>query len=249
MPRDQIITTRSPEFMAYERKNPYYGWNETPKGPKQHIGKVLLFREWKDQPCFVVGGGPSLRGFDFERLNGKGRIIAVNKSFLAVPFADIMFAMDTDFYAWLVDGDLGTGPKAAFQEFKGIKIWLDNHNYNFKHKDIFFVHRSRIPEMARSWEKGIFTGNNSGVGALMLAVALGCNPIYLLGYDASHSGGRSHFHSGYKDRPQRPAVARAFAKHFEKVAKQIKFNGFKVINMNSRSNIRCFPFGKIEDVL
>ena len=174
-------------------------------------------------------------------------ILAINKAFLSVPFADMLFAMDTDFYSWLVDGKLGAAAQSAFAKFEGLKVWVDNSNFHFKHKEILFVKRSRIPELTKNLEKGIFVGNNSGVGALMLAAALGCNPIYLLGYDMNHRGKQSHFHSGYP-RIQREGTVKSFIKHFGKVSGQLKANGFKVVNLNKRSGLRAFPFGDIDDI-
>jgi hypothetical protein len=50
---------------------------------------------WDDRPLAIVGGGPSLKGFDFDRLRIPGiRVIAVNETIWDVPFADALFSLD-----------------------------------------------------------------------------------------------------------------------------------------------------------
>mgnify|MGYP002682074433 CR=1 FL=1 len=78
---------------------------------------------WKGQRCFIVGGGPSLKGFDFGRLRGE-RVIAINRAFEACPTADIMFAMDPRLYDWITSGQLGDEARARFDSFAGIKAWM-----------------------------------------------------------------------------------------------------------------------------
>jgi hypothetical protein len=54
--------------------------------------------EWAGDACFIIGGGASLKDFDFERLRGKGRIIVINRAYEHVPFADIHFFIDNRYY-------------------------------------------------------------------------------------------------------------------------------------------------------
>ena len=67
--------------------------------PGSRSWEILPDGSWSGRRCFIVGGGPSLKGFDFERLRGE-RVIAINKAFYDVPFADIVFAMDSPFLIW-----------------------------------------------------------------------------------------------------------------------------------------------------
>ena len=100
------ITTRSPEYQELERKQPFYHWKEQPRGTKKPLWNFLKAGAWADEPCFLIGGGPSLQGFDFAQLEGKGRIIAVNRSFHYVPFADMMVAMGFAFPCPAMSGAL-----------------------------------------------------------------------------------------------------------------------------------------------
>ena len=50
-------------------------------------------REWPGETVFIIGGGPSVLGADLEALRGR-RVIVINSSVYAVPWADILFFGD-----------------------------------------------------------------------------------------------------------------------------------------------------------
>jgi hypothetical protein len=50
-------------------------------------------REWPGETVFIVGGGPSVLGQDLEALRGR-RVIAINSSVFALPWADILYFGD-----------------------------------------------------------------------------------------------------------------------------------------------------------
>lgn len=247
-----MITTGDKAVRAILRRGMDPGFFKYPKGSKKPLFSILKGGEWHNQQCFVIGGGPSLIGFDFKRLKGKGRIIVCNKGFLDIPFADMMIAMDLDLYKWLHSKTLGRRPGDGiealkkFNQFEGLKVWIEAGNNRMD--GIYYVHSFRMPAVTRRFTQGIYTGNNTGVGALMAAVTLGANPIYLLGIDGKHKGRRSHYHSGYP-RPQMPKTAQSFVHHFEYVAGPIKKAGIRVVNLNPDSGVRCFPFSTLEKVL
>ena len=39
--------------------------------PQQSLQRLLEDGAWAGRRCFIVGGGPSLKGFDFRRLKGE----------------------------------------------------------------------------------------------------------------------------------------------------------------------------------
>ena len=49
--------------------------------------------EWPGETVFIIGGGPSVLGQDLERLRGR-RVIVINSSVYAAPWADILFFGD-----------------------------------------------------------------------------------------------------------------------------------------------------------
>lgn len=209
------------------------------------LSDIMPDMAWKGERCFVVGGGPSLIEFDWELLRNAGRIIAVNRAIEKVPWADMMFSMDSRLYQWYHERSLEMRPEAveAYRRFKGLKVWLDSHCYTF-HPDIHMVRFLGKSGMSLSLQRGIYSGGNSGYSGMMLAVAMGCNPIILLGFDMGHDHGKSHFHDGYPLRSCNP-LTRTWIQGFNDAAPRLKDAGIQVINANPYSNIRCFPFGNI----
>lgn len=239
------ITTRDPEVIRYidQHHRRKYGY---PKGDQKPLWKRIKAQAWHGQRAFIIGGGPSLIGFDFSRLENQGKIVVVNRAYLDLPFADLMVALDPNLYMWIHDGTLGKEALKRFQEFQGLKVWLGGESHNMK--GVYFVYRIRYAELAKNLAHGVHSGNNSGVGALMLTATLGCSPIYLLGFDARHQGRKAHYHSGYPNIQHR-STAKSFARYFAPTAKILKKHGVRVFNCNNKSNIRCFPFCDIEKVL
>lgn len=214
-------------------------------GSKKHISTILADGAWAGHRCFIMGGGPSLRGFDFSQLKGE-KIIVINRAFEVCPFADIMFSMDNRFYNWLVRGQL-PGSLEKFMAFKGLKVWLEVSNNSYHH-GIYYVVGLPTDGIPYSLKAGIYHGNHSGYGALQLALVLGAGPIYLLGYDMKHQGTATHFHSGYPSR-QGAHTLFSFKSGLERLAPMIRKAGRKVINLNPDSALRCFEFGNIKEIL
>jgi len=210
--------------------------------PHNPASAVIPDGAWRDEPCFVVAGGPSLTGFDFERLRGHGKVIAINRAFEFIPWADILFFMDNKFYKMCHEGER----YAKWLEFKGRKVFLDLMGR--KYDDCYHVRSLGRVGMSRSLTSGLYHGNNSGVGALNLALVLRANPIYLMGYDMRFEGGRSHFHGGYGPRASEQTV-RGFVRDFERMAKFMKEERKTIWNLNPRSGLRIFRFSTIDEVL
>jgi hypothetical protein len=90
---------------------------------------------------------------------------------------------------------------------------------------------------------GIYKGNNSGCGALMLAVALGCTKIGLLGYDFKvQEDGKTHCHSGYRDTTINKFQGRLdnFRGCMEEIGPLISELNVLVYNLNPDSALQCF---------
>ena len=66
-------------------------------------------REWPGETVFIVGGGPSVLGQDLEALRGR-RVIAINSSAQAVPWADFLYFGD---WRWWHDN------RAVVDQFAG----------------------------------------------------------------------------------------------------------------------------------
>jgi hypothetical protein len=230
------------------------------KGKVKYINEVLPTGSWKDRRCFIICGGPSLENFNFDQLNGE-LVLGVNKAFEVSP--TINYAMDMKFHDYLysppADDKEGKRLSEAWKNYGGIKVFLQlAPKIPFK-SDIVVVKRINAKCVSQDLNKGIYAGSNSGFGALMIAIALGANPIYLLGLDLkvrkSHDGkaenAKTHWHKGYP-RQSVGVLLRKLKRYkilFEEFASTIEGIGVKVVNLGPDSELKCFPDGKLSDVL
>jgi hypothetical protein len=206
--------------------------------PDQDLRNVIPDGAWDGRRCFIVGGGPSLKGFDWSLLKGE-LTIAVNRSF---EYFDptILFSADPRFWRWCWDGSLGAKTTALFNKFKGTKVGVDN--------TLVFPASVKTVKGAAQWgwslADGIATGGNSGYAALNLAVCLQADPIYLLGFDMEGKDGeQAWFHDGYPTKNSGRVYAE-YAEVFSMRAQSLKERGVRVVNLNPASKLDCFEFGE-----
>jgi len=155
---------------------------------------------------FIVGGGTSLKGFDFQRLKDVNTIVT-NCAIFDVPEANYFITVDYTFISKvrsrLVD----------FHRLNVSKIFVANlghpdlaeakgavHDircglvYDLCDYDIII--KSRYQEGIGTTFREFKTGDNSGFCALQLAVLLGYTNIYLLGIDLVVTR-NTHYHNEY----------------------------------------------------
>lgn len=158
---------------------------------------------------FVVGGGASLKGFDFDRLANEDTI-AVNKAMFSLP-ATYFITMDYTFLR-----------KVNIQEFrksKASKVFIANLEPTYMEEaegkivdtrfslvyalnDFDLVVKSRQSGGIGTTFRDFRSGKNSGFCGLQLAVLLRYEEIYLLGMDLN-APGATHYHGGYGEAKER----------------------------------------------
>lgn len=201
-------------------------------------GTVSL-TQWKNKVVFLIGGGPSLKRFDFNRLLGKGIVVAINDAFLRIPWADALYSEDKVWFSTRSESIRG---------FLGKKFFAIQPQL---FKDPFpctLLERSRNIRLSDDPGK-INIGGNSGYGALNLAYLSGCREIVLLGYDLKPTNGSgTHWHEGYSWFNKRNEVSyyARWAKQFEDTLPQLEKKGVKVFNTNYDSAVTAFPFAPIK---
>ena len=202
---------------------------------------------WKGIRCFIVGGGASLEGFDFDLLKGEA-VITVNRAFEFFSQSAINIFQDARVFGYYENNQFAEGgdAKLKFERYKGFKTWLNVQAFPFP-EDIYCIRPCHITDFNwQNYSNGIPPYGNSGLNALTLAVCLGANPIYLLGFDCKKSGNKPNFHSGYPSGTSDEAYKR-FISDFKESSHFIK-QKTKVINLNRQSALQCFEFGDIEGV-
>lgn len=201
---------------------------------------------WEGRRCFIIGGGPSVKGMDLSLLDGE-LTIGINRAYELL-YPTILFGVDGQLFGWAELGQLGEDSKKKFQEYAGFKVWMALHK--LYPNDIYLVE----PDTADGYRVGttakLAFKNNSGYGAINLAAALGANPIYLLGFDmhGDRHGKQKWWHDGYPV-DYGEGVYKRYIKELTNFAPVLHERGFRVVNLNPKSALRCFEFGDYKRVM
>jgi hypothetical protein len=159
---------------------------------------------WNQESVVLVGGGPSLKTFDWSILRRwKERVIVVNRAFIDVPTADLFFTEDARFIT-----RFAREYSYAWKTFKGLKVWNCLSESEIPEvlavaPEIQILTKKRDDKFwSTSFEEGLGYSSNSMVGAMNIAWLMGGEPLYLLGVDARTSGLRmENYHTDYRSDP------------------------------------------------
>lgn len=170
----------------------------------------------------IVGGGPSLEGFNWTRL--RGNIIGTNHS-MRYHRGVILVAIDQVFhkdYGDYLDG------------LRCVKV-----TYNDTHRDDFVrvVMEPDHETLNEDWH--VLKANLSGFLALALALHLGARRVFLLGFDGGYNDGQNNNFHSYKSGPA-PSRGDYRNELFE------YYSGRDVINVGTASRITAFKRVPIE---
>jgi len=212
--------------------------------PPVNVQEFFPDNAWKGQRCFIIGGGPSLKKFNFQRL-GHELTIGVNRAFEYISPSIILWLDYQTFYLDLLAGEFGNDALKKFESTYSLKVALNISGYDYP-PEVYSIPRAPGMILSQSLKDGLVDGDNTGYAALNLAVCLGANPIYLLGFDMKGKDGKqAWFHSGYKQVLGSSSYQK-FMGHFKEAAPVLKERGIEVINLNKKSKMKCFPFGNID---
>lgn len=217
------------------------------------ITEVLSSGSWEGKRCFIIGGGESLKGFNFGSLDNE-LTIGINKCFQTYPKIKINYSMDWAFYRDLLEKKFDSYSNEQvldkWNSLTGIRVILSPLSVQKFESNVHLVRRNRNKQLPISLEEGIYSGRNSGFGALMLAIALKANPIYLLGYDF-YCENTSHWHSGYPNRDLKVFNVKLnqYIREFEELIPLLEDTNIQIINLNPNSKLKCFSFDTINNVI
>lgn len=212
----------------------------------EELCKRFPDKTWSGSRCFIIGGGPSLKGFDFSLLKNE-LTISVNR---ALEYIDpsIMFFMDKEtFYDPLLAGEFGDEARSKFVTSKALKMCLNiqGHQYGYQ---VHSIPLSKTPHMTTDLKDGLFDGGNSGYAAVNLALVMGATTVYLLGFDMKGKDKKQQwFHGGYKVVGSEK-VYPTWVKAFNEAEKELRARSLTVINLNRESKIKCFEFKDFKDI-
>ena len=195
--------------------------------------------EWTGETAFLLGGGPSLKGFDAESLRGR-RVIAINNSWELAPWADVLYFCDEKWWRWYGE-KVGIG-------FRGRYIVTPSLHVPDPRAKLI---KLTGPTGLETDPGGLRHGSNSGFQAINLAYHFGVSRIVLLGYDMNVNG-MTHWHGGHpmtKAGPFAKTLSDAMLPKFPSIVEPLKQAGVTVVNATPGSALTCWPMETLEKVL
>lgn len=205
-----------------------------PKHPQITYDKVEPI--WNGETVYIIGGGPSLKNFEWNKLKGK-KTIAINRAIEFYPNADAMYWTDGRVWGWYQN---------EIKNYKGLKFTLRGKNYD---TDVKVLKRGRKFGLETARDT-LAHGNNSGYAAINLAIHLGAKRIILLGYDMGNNGKSSHFHDGYPVNSTSEKIYKdQFLPGFDFLKDAIKGMGIQIFNACPTSKLNTFKKITIEESL
>jgi hypothetical protein len=207
-------------------------------------------REWAGDTAFLIGGGPSLRGFPVDRLRGRGRVIVINRMVLpceewpGVPWADVLHFCDCSFWVSFRDQILPL--------WQGGRITTLCNGYMVEAGAVVaarmypgdgLLRLARAPRLGLSNDpRRLSHGSSSGYQAINLAYLFGATRIVLLGFDLQFAGDRTHTHAGYGIR--QATLSHQLGVHasaFPFLVEPLERAGVEVLNASPNSALTCWP--------
>jgi len=188
----------------------------------------------------VIGGGSSLKGFDFESIRPY-RSIGCNAAWKNSP--DICLFTDHRYSDLVRESE-------EWSRTKTILLFHEcNKQYAEKYPGTYWLKIQQREHWGSKLEHGIRGLNNTGASAVNLADVLGCNPIFLLGFDMTRGEGKAtHYHDEYPNTFKQGAdIYRRFQQSFEEFA--AKNCRAKIFNLSPISTLECFPKITVEKAL
>ena len=199
-----------------------------------------LTTQLKDATVFIVGGGRSLRGFDFGRLKGR-KVVGINQACAFVPELTAIYWADED---WAARNDDTLAAHSCKLRFCAKR----NPALDYATNNTYRMLGDAIP-LKLTGDSGFdpdlnhVRGNNSGCHVINLCANAGAKRIVLLGFDMQ----LGHFHGAY-ELSYNTEVYHSFLRSINSMAAELP-SDTEVINCSMESAITVFPKVPIDDIL
>lgn len=199
-------------------------------------------REWDDQICFIVCGGPSVTPAMLDAIRGH-KTIVINSSYMAVPLAD--YLVFTDSRWWRLhyrqvrtsfEGKVVTiNPLPPLDTRRGIHFVLDRQRSGGLSPD---------PTRLVCWHTTV-------TSAINLAVHLGANIIGVLGLDGKDApdGRLWHHHAHPPGWGRSPVRYQRHAEALIGLVEPLKTAGVGVYNLNPDSAHTAFSYKPLDELI
>ncbi len=193
---------------------------------------------------FIIGGGPSARGLDFDTLKGKGFILAVNDSFLHAPY-DAVVSMDG---RWMFNRhkQLRDAESRLFASEKHFRKWC---GAGWLWPGVS-LHPVEPMKSGMSPYPEVLYAKHSGAMALNIAYLSQPKQVYLFGFDHTGDTKGEHWYANYPWRPVKKSFEsmKPWIEDHAHAAKQFERAGIEVFNVSNISKIPDYRRIKYGDI-
>lgn len=194
----------------------------------------------KDE-IYIIFGGPSLKGFDFEKLDQKFTL-GCNKVCEIYP-TDVLLTVDPTY--------LKSNIKfiKQYPNLKAIAYdkTLPPHPI-YGHIDEYVdAHYSyhRVKQAGLSQDDSYLCAKHTGHAAIDFAVKHGFKKIHALGLDLNQTG---HWHSGYSGGVQSTYWMANWAQEIDNLKSELDRRNITLINYNESSAVKAYEYGSLENI-
>lgn len=193
---------------------------------------------WQDEEVFIIGGGSSLRDFDWLLLRDE-HTIGCNQAFRLGPeICDVCIFCDIKFI--FRDNNPRKGFYDELERFPNPVV--TNNNVLGKRKIPWLKY---MPRKVRGLGRTSLGYNkNTGAAAINLALLMGAKIVYLLGFDMFlDKQGRPNWHDKLLDKPCEKTYVQMLEPFDKYIKKDLEtmFPECRVINVTKNSNLNTFP--------
>lgn len=198
----------------------------------------LIVPDWSDNIVVVVASGPTARDVGVEKIRDANvRMIVVNTSYKLVPYANLLYATD---FQWWYHNHRGVQQNFRGQRVAPTKKKIETTFNNISTVDVVPPHDPRRSTIILEPEGLIGSGGNSGFQALNIAAQTGTSRIVMVGFDMT-TGLGYHWHGDHKARnPEETDTAR-WAMILDEQAAVFKSAGIEVFNCSPISALQNYP--------
>lgn len=230
---DKINPKRYKKFFEYLDDAGRIGIN-----PQINLGPYDgITNAWKNEPAIVIGSGPSLKGFDFERI----------KNIHSIGINHVI--EDFDGFEWFIFLDRRFLNKTTYDMTKYTgKVICQNNCPPIEGLDtVFFKTIKHNNEIDLDIKNGLYKGSLTSLVAVHLALISGASPIFLIGCDCG--GGTFDNYHYKKNYTGATKTKEKWVKYNNTAAMFNKFKPWadRIINLSSISNIKTFKKDDIEN--
>lgn len=197
--------------------------------------------ELSHRTAIIIGGGFSVKSFDFKYVKSHWPVIGVNDAFKLGDFIDFIWFGDQRWYEWNRD--------LLIEQCKLGRVYTCAESIEddpmircFKRGKPLGIETS-LNQV--SWNRA------SGASAINFSYHLGARKIILIGFDLKRgSNGETHWHDYHKTKDKDiDTLFLRYLEPFKKIKEDADKLGIEIINVNPDSAIQEFPKMSIKEAL